>query len=139
MIEGKISIFHLAIVSFFAPSDKCGLCGMRREHIRSCPLRQGKPPLHDCAFMVEDEDKHGMCGMNVASIQLFLSFVHNRKEYPCALVNWFSTIGRSRDSETGMWKVRPGICQGQHLSLVIHFCVGHISSPFLEKILTDTF
>ena len=60
------------------------------------------------------------CGMNVACIQLFFSFVHNRKEYPCTLVDWFSTMGQSHDIETGMWKVHPDIQQGQHLSSVIH-------------------
>ena len=79
-IEGKISVFHSAIASFFAPSDECGLHGMRRERIQSCPLWRGKAPRRDCAFVVEDEDKPGMRGMNVARVQLFFSFVHNRKE-----------------------------------------------------------
>ena len=105
-IEGKISVFHSAVVSFFAPSDECGLHGMHQERIQSCP---GKAPRRDCAFVVEDEDKPRMHGMNVAHVQLFFSFVHNRKEYPCALVNWFSTMGRSHDTETGMWKVHPDI------------------------------
>jgi hypothetical protein len=33
VIEGKISVFHSAIASFFAPSDECGLRGIRRERI----------------------------------------------------------------------------------------------------------
>ena len=132
-IEGKISVFHSAVASFFAPSDECGLRGMRREHIRSCPLWRGKAPRRDCAFVVEDEDKPGMRGMNVAHVQLFFSFVHNRKEYPCALVDWFSTMGRSRDTETGMWKVRPDIRQGRRLSSVIPFCAERISSLFSDK------
>jgi hypothetical protein len=93
MIEGKISVFHSAIASFFAPSDECGLFGMRRERIRSCPLWRGKAPRHDCVFVVEDDDKPGMRGMNVAQVQLFFSFKHDEKEYQCALVNWFSRMG----------------------------------------------
>ena len=116
-IEGKISIFHSAIASFFAPSDECGLRGMCWECIRSCPLWRGKAPCHDCAFVVEDKDKPGMRGMNVAHVQLFFSFAHNHKEYPCALVDWFSTMGRSHDNETG---VEGLIRQGQRLSSVIH-------------------
>ena len=41
-ITGKISVFHSAIASFFAPSDECGLHGMCQERIRSCPHWQGK-------------------------------------------------------------------------------------------------
>ena len=119
-IDGKISVFHSAIASFFAPSDECGLRGMRRERIRSCPLWRGKAPRRDCALVVEDEDKPGMRGMNVARIQLFFSFSYDGKKYPCALVEWFSRIGRSPDSETGMWKVRPDTRRGQHLCSVIH-------------------
>ena len=92
-IKGKISVFHSAITSFFAPSDECGRYGMRREHIRSCPLWRGKAPRHDCAFVVEDEDKPGMHGMNVARIQLFFSFTYSGEEYQCALVDWFSRMG----------------------------------------------
>ena len=119
-VEGKISVFHSAIASFFSPSDECGLRGMRRERIRSCPVWRGKAPRRDCAFVVEDEEKPGMRGMNVARIQMFFSFLHNGKHFPCALVEWFSTIGRTRDHETGMWKVRPDIRQGQRLRSVIH-------------------
>jgi hypothetical protein len=119
-IQGKISVFHSAVASFFAPSDECGLRGMRRERIRSCPVWRGKAPRRDCALVVEDEDKPGMRGMNVARIQLFFSFSHNGKHYPCALVEWFSRMGRSPDSDTGMWKVCPDIRRGQRLCSVIH-------------------
>ena len=49
--------------------------------------------------MVEDEDKPGMRGMNVAHIQLFFSFAYKDKEYQCALVNRFSRMGQTPDSE----------------------------------------
>ena len=68
-------------------------------------------------FVVENEEKPGMRGMNVVHIQLFFFFSHNSKLYPYALV---SRIGRSVDRETGMWKVRLDIRQGQHLCSVIH-------------------
>ena len=32
-----------------------------------------------------------------------------------------------------MWKVHPDIRQGMRWCSVIQFCVGHISSPFVEK------
>ena len=49
--------------------------------------------------MVEDEDKPGMCGMNIAHIQLFFLFTYKDKEYQCALVNRFSRMGQTPDSE----------------------------------------
>ena len=58
--------------------------------------------------------------MNIARIQLFFSFSHDSKQYPYALVEWSSKIGWSLGSETGMWKVRPDIWQGQHLCSVIY-------------------
>jgi hypothetical protein len=93
---------------------------MCRERIRSSPLWRKKAPRRDCAFVVEDEDKPGMRGMNVVRVQLFFSFMHGGKTYPCALVEWFSTVGRSRDAVTGMWQVRPDIRHQQRLLGVIH-------------------
>ena len=94
-ITGKFSVFHSAVATYFAPSDECGLRGMHCEHIHSCPMWRKKAPRHDCALVVEDEDKPGMKGMNIIRIQLLLSFQHLAKHYPCVLVEWqwFSTIG----------------------------------------------
>ena len=50
----------------------------------------------------------------------FFSFIHLDKYYPCALVEWFSTIGRSPDSTTGMWRVKPDIRRHGRLMSVIH-------------------
>jgi hypothetical protein len=119
-ITGKISVFHSAVATYFAPSDECGFRGMRRERIRSCPLWRKKAPRRDCALVVEDNDKPGMKGMNVVRIKLFFSFQHLDKYYPCALVEWFSTIGRSPDLTTGMWRVKPDVRQHERLMSVIH-------------------
>ncbi|KAF9536481.1 hypothetical protein CPC08DRAFT_738898 [Agrocybe pediades] len=74
----------------------------------------------DCAFVVEDDDKPGMLGMNVARIQLFFSFEYESTMYPCALVEWFETIGRSKDIITGMWKVCPHTRCHERLREVVH-------------------
>ena len=143
MIEGNISVFHSAIASYFSPSDDCGRYGMCRERIRSCPLRRGKSPCRNCVFVVEDEDKPGMRGMNVAQIQLFFSFTFNAKEYQCALINWFSSIGCSQDTETGMWKVCPDIQQGWCWCSVIHLdsilCGANLLPIFGENFLPINF
>ncbi|KAF8810678.1 hypothetical protein BYT27DRAFT_7091384 [Phlegmacium glaucopus] len=93
---------------------------MRRERIRACPLWRKKAPRHDCAFVIENEDKPGMKGMSVVRVQLFFSFHHEGLYYPCALVEWYSTRGRSCDPVSGMWKVCPDIRQHERLCSVIH-------------------
>ncbi|KAJ7443373.1 hypothetical protein FB451DRAFT_1437560 [Mycena latifolia] len=100
-----ISVFHSAIATFYAPSDPSGICGMRRERIRSTPSWRRHGPRRDCAFAVEDQDQPGFRGMSVARVKLFFSFTHDGLEYPCALVEWFKKVGRSPDICTGMWVV----------------------------------
>ena len=51
---------------------------------------------------------------------LFFSFIHERKTYPCALVDWFKKYGSHLDKETGMWMVRPHFMGRRRLSTVIH-------------------
>ncbi|KAI0290007.1 hypothetical protein B0F90DRAFT_1812424 [Multifurca ochricompacta] len=56
------------------------------------PSWQGKGPRHDCAFIVEDEAKPGMQGLNIVHVQLMFSFKYNNIEYPCSLVDWFTRV-----------------------------------------------
>ncbi len=59
-------------------------------------------------------------GMSVVRVRLLMSFTHDEVEYPCALVEWFKKVGRSPDSETGMWIVKPEMEGRQRLVTVIH-------------------
>ncbi|KAF8873359.1 hypothetical protein BD779DRAFT_1613680 [Infundibulicybe gibba] len=104
-ISSKISVFHSAIAKFYAPSDESGM---------------GKGSKYDCALVVEDEDKPGMKGMSVVRAKLFFSFKHQGQTYPCALVDWFKTFGRSPNPVTGMWRVKPHMSHGSRLSTVVH-------------------
>lgn len=60
--------------------------------------------------------------MNAACVRAFFSFKHEGIQYPCALIHWFDTYGRSRDPHTGMWVVRPSFIDTQqrqpHLAVV---------------------
>ncbi|KAF8174181.1 hypothetical protein K438DRAFT_2049994 [Mycena galopus ATCC 62051] len=115
-----ISVFHSAIATFYAPSDRSGIPGMRRERIRSTPSWRKHGPRRDCAFAVEDQQKPGFRGMSVVHIKLFFSFVHDGVEYPCALVEWFKKVGRSPDISTGMWIVEPEYRGKNHLVTILH-------------------
>ncbi len=48
-----------------------------------------------------------MRGLSVARVFLFFSFAHDDTQYPCALVQWFPTIGTVPNDETGLWMVQP--------------------------------
>jgi len=115
---GAVSVFHLAVTTFFAPGDTSGTHGMRHEHIHSTPLWQGGTPRRDCAFLVEDDEKPGMSGMAVVRILLFFSVEYNSARYPCALVEWFQKIGCN--PVTGLWVVRPDCTCGRWDKTVVH-------------------
>ncbi len=105
-ITSKIYVYHSAMASFYAPSNISGIRGMRREHIHSTPSWYGHPRC-DCAFVMEDDSTAGFRGMSIIRVQMFLSFEHCGRVYPCALVHWFKKMSRSPDWKTGMWVVQP--------------------------------
>ncbi|KAL0564347.1 hypothetical protein V5O48_017700 [Marasmius crinis-equi] len=105
-IHGKVDIFHSAVAKFFAPSDTAGIRGMHRERIRACPSYFGSPRFDMVAVLI-DHSRKGFQGMSAARIIRFFSFKDEGTSYQCALVHWFNTYGRSRDTETGMWVVQP--------------------------------
>ncbi|KDR82217.1 hypothetical protein GALMADRAFT_58542, partial [Galerina marginata CBS 339.88] len=103
--EGRIHVHHSAVATFVAPSDLCGTGGLHRERIRSSPCFFGHP-RRDTVFVVLDEEKRGMAGMVIARVLLFFSFNYRRRDYSCALVNWFVTTDEKPDEDTGMWTVQ---------------------------------
>ncbi|KAN0134193.1 hypothetical protein V8E53_007965, partial [Lactarius tabidus] len=78
------------------------------------PLTIEECPVFDSAI------KPGMEGMEIGCILLFFSFEYRRKNFSCALINWFVHTD-SRDSDTGMWTVRQEIDRrGEPTLEVIH-------------------
>jgi hypothetical protein len=62
-----------------------------------------------------------MAGLDIAHVILFFSCTFDGLKYPCALVQWFSHIGQSADSGTGIWVVEPNITDEEvPISSVIH-------------------
>lgn len=119
-ITSSIYVFHSAVAHFYAPSDPSGIRGMHHERIRSTPTWRGTGARRDCAFVSEDDTLPGFRGMSVVRVRLLMTFNHDGVEYPCALVEWFKKVGRSPDSETGMWIVKPEMEGRQRLVTVIH-------------------
>ncbi|KAH6884299.1 hypothetical protein BKA70DRAFT_1468570 [Coprinopsis sp. MPI-PUGE-AT-0042] len=115
-----VAIFRAAVATFFAPSDACGIRGMRREWIRATPSWWKAGERYDCVFVVEDDEQPGFEGMNVVRVKQFFSFDYEGTTYPCALVEWFKKVGKAPNTETGMWMIQPDCTRGQRDTTVIH-------------------
>lgn len=62
-----------------------------------------------------------MRGLHVARVQFFFRFTYEGKQYPCALIQWFSPVGGAPCEDTGMWIVEPCLDpNGQPEQAVIH-------------------
>ncbi|KJA18005.1 hypothetical protein HYPSUDRAFT_145683 [Hypholoma sublateritium FD-334 SS-4] len=101
---GSIKVHRSATATYYAPSDLCGSGGLHREIIRSSRSFHGHE-RRDTAFVVLDESKEGMEGMEIGRVLLFFSFQYRRKDYSCALINWF-VHDNEPDPDTGMWTVQ---------------------------------
>ena len=120
-VEGKVRVFPSAIATYYAPSDRSGLKGMFRERIRAVKSWRKGPGRYDTVFLSGNTDLEGFQGLLVARVQLFLSVVHRRYSYPCALVEWYSTIGMEPCPDTGMWMVEPDFdVLGNRATSVVH-------------------
>jgi hypothetical protein len=75
--SSKISVFHSAAASFYAPSDLCGASGMYHEQIHANPNWKGHPQFDTVFVTVSDDDNHDkeqiMHGMLVACTLLVFS------------------------------------------------------------------
>ena len=105
--DEKISVFHSAVTTYYAPSDHSGIYGMLKQRIQLSPIWQHGSPHHDCIFIVKDPELDGMHGSHVVQVILFLSFTSHCIPYPCTLIQWFVTIGDVPCGDTRMWIVRP--------------------------------
>ena len=119
--NSSVSVFLSAVATFYAPSDLAGLGGMHSERIRSTPCWRKGSARYDTVFLEKDPDIPGMGGLHVARVFLFFSFIYDSVKYPCALVQWFTTISDGPDENTGMWIVQLDFNAGGQRELdVVH-------------------
>lgn len=109
--NSRIHVYHSATAVFHAPSDLCGVGGMRKEVIRATPRWRNGPPRYDCVFVETNAEAVGFRALDVARIWLFFSLKDAGEEIPCALVHWFEKVGAQPHEDTGMWVVKPGFVQ----------------------------
>ncbi|KAL0562645.1 hypothetical protein V5O48_019439, partial [Marasmius crinis-equi] len=103
----RVSAYPSAVATYSASSDLCGFGGLKRERVRAVESWRGGPARRDCVFVNQDPALPGFRGLYVARILHFLSVVHDRQQYSCAVITGFTTVGDEPDSLTGMWIVRP--------------------------------
>ena len=121
IFNSNIHVFHSALATFYAPSDFSGVGGMLRERIRATPEWRGEHARYDCMFVEKDPALPGFRGLHAVQVLLFFSFRHNRKPYPCALVQWLVPVGDHPCEETGMWIVEPDLDdEGQRVTAIVH-------------------
>ena len=116
----KICVFPSAITIYYAPSDQSGTQGMFCGHIKAV-----NSWWHDCVFVQHDPDQPGFCGLYVAWVHHFFSIHHNKTYFPCVLVSWYSTIGKTPCTDTGMWKVESDFDNTGNLAMLI---IWHLDS-----------
>ncbi|KAH6901585.1 hypothetical protein BKA70DRAFT_1157797 [Coprinopsis sp. MPI-PUGE-AT-0042] len=116
----KVHTYPSARAVFFAPSDISGIEGMRSERIRAVEKwgSDGRPRF-DCV-LIGKSDEPGFLGYFVARAFLFFSFRFNGVLHPCALIQWYSTVGDEPCPETGMWMVKPDTAGGRPSVDVVH-------------------
>ncbi|KAG2342371.1 hypothetical protein BDR05DRAFT_976526 [Suillus weaverae] len=85
--DGKIQVFNSAASTFYAPSDRSGIGGMHREHIRVCPLWRNEAPRYDCVFVNTDAGVEGMGGMDIARVICFFSLTFEAVLYPFGIIH----------------------------------------------------
>jgi hypothetical protein len=146
VIEGKISVFNSALATFHAPSDISGITGMRREYIRATPSWRKGPARYDCVLINSEPNIDGTRGFEIARVFLFFSFSYEDKEYPCALIQWYSFVDTELDEDTGCWVVEPDLMDdgSPHLAVVHIDCIfraAHLipvtrTSQFVDRTVT---
>ena len=76
LFEGEIKVHHSAIATYYVPSDLCGAGGLHHELIWLTPSFHGHGRC-DTVFVVLDESKKGMEGMEIGHVLLFFSFQYH--------------------------------------------------------------
>ena len=108
--SGAVCVYHSAVATYYAPSDTAGIGGMYRERIRATPAwNRGESSIsrHDCVLVQVSPEDPRFRSMQAARTRLFFSIKQDDITIPCALVEWYETVGNGPDKDLGMWVVKP--------------------------------
>lgn len=121
-LTSRISRYHSATATFFAPSELSGSGGMHSEIIRANPNWRNECPRFDTVLIQTDPDEPGIKGSRVGRLIAFFSIPHpqNADKIPCALVEWFDIQGSRPSDVTGMWIVKPAMVGRRRSRSIVH-------------------
>lgn len=130
------------VAVFYAPSDLCGAGGMKSECTQSTPCFQGYAHCNT-VFVVLNDSLPGMKGMEIGCVLLFFSFHYHRKDYSCALINWFIHTDQL-DNDTGMWMGESECDQNGHpmvqvITIDTIACAAHLLPIYGSSRVPDDF
>ncbi len=125
IFDKKLFLHSSASSVFFAPSDPCGIHGLRREQIRSVWSWRGGSSRQDVVLVNTGEGGNKdlpISGYTVARVLLLFSFEYAGENFPMALVWWYilSDDAGCRDEATGMWLVEREYRDEEPLLAVVH-------------------
>ena len=109
-VSGRVSVYCSAIATYYAPSDLSGIGGVYWEQIWVTPAwnrGESSAPRYNCILVQVSPEDSRFSSMQVVCVWLFFSIKHDNNTIPCALVEWYETIGNSPDKNIGIWVVKP--------------------------------
>jgi len=102
--DPNVSVVSSVTSTYFAPSNWCGITGVKRELMHAMPSWRKNSPCYD-TVLVRTGLLPGPHGLSVAQLCFLFSFSIAGTCHKVALVEWFTYIGNSPDEDTGMWVV----------------------------------
>ncbi|KAF8337791.1 hypothetical protein F5887DRAFT_1063026 [Amanita rubescens] len=124
---GKVHVYSSGTCVYNAQHDSSGRIVRSTQQVIHCTRSWKKGPArHDCVFVNIDPEAPGFRGLYVGQVLLLFSLKSPRgsrdPNTPCALVQWFETVGNQPCGLTGMWMVKPEVDQRnkQRAMSVIH-------------------
>ena len=102
---GERIFLWLAVATFYAPSDLCGVGGMHHQRIHACSSWRNGPPHYDPVFAEKDPSLAGFRGLFVAQVILFFSYFLSMCFSPVVQCNWRGTLSTHWhvDGRTRVW------------------------------------
>ncbi|KAH8988107.1 hypothetical protein EDB92DRAFT_1935954 [Lactarius akahatsu] len=121
----KVSLYTSASSIFFAPSNPCGIHGLRREQIQSTWSWRGGLLWHDVVLVNMGDGGNKdlpMSGYAVAQVLLFFSLEHGGDKFPAALVWWYTLSNNSahRDEATEYNRHKQPLLGVVHIDTIFH-------------------
>lgn len=128
--HGKIHVFHSATSTFLSDRGQ-----LTHQQIHCKPTWRNGPTCCDCVFVENDPSLPGFKGLYVGQVLLLFSLEAHGwiKGIPCALIQWFTTVGDKPCHLTGMWMVKQEYDSSkQHVMSVVHLdCILQPGHPNL--------